>query len=114
MTVIWIGLCLVSVPARLEAKAWLNGHIVEMRSDGFVLQTRFYRYIVHTDDTEVRCKKQRLPLTDWQLQDLVTVEGSFRYDSVAPANSIMNRVGILCILPKRDIKPRRGHHGSRD
>jgi hypothetical protein len=52
MIVISVCVYLLSASVSLEAEAWLNRHIVEMRSDRFVLQTRFYRYIVHTDDTK--------------------------------------------------------------
>ncbi len=38
----------VCLPPNLDAKAWINGHIVEMRPDGFLLQMRLYRIAVHT------------------------------------------------------------------
>ena len=63
-------------PPNLDAKAWLNGHIVEIRPNGFLLQTRSYSIAIHTGaDTRVRCKKQSLSLTELEVQDLVTVEG---------------------------------------
>ena len=101
MIVISACFCLVLVPVSLEAKAWLNGHIVELKVDQFVLQTRFYRYIIHTGDTEVRCKKQRLPITDLQIHDLVTVEGRYWYDGSVGATKItIHRDYLAC----REIK----------
>ena len=44
-------------PPNLDARAWLNGHIVATRPAGFLLQMRFYSIAVHTAaDTRVRCK----------------------------------------------------------
>ena len=41
-------------PPNLDAKAWLNGHIAEMRPDGFLLKMRFSSIAVHTAaDTRV-------------------------------------------------------------
>jgi hypothetical protein len=38
----------------LDAKAWLNRHIAEMRPHGFLFQMRFYRIAAHTvADTQV-------------------------------------------------------------
>lgn len=99
--VVSVCLLLVAAPVTLQAKAWLNGHIVELHPDGFVLQTKFYRYIIHTGDTEVRCKKRRLPLTDLQVRDLVTVEGRYWYDGSVGATKItIHRDYLAC----REIK----------
>jgi len=105
MIAICAVLCLVCVPVRLDAKAWLNGHIVKTRSDGFVLQTRFSRYIIHTDHTEVRCKKQHLPLTDLQLRDLVTVEGPHRYDGSVNATKITIHRDFLACRETKGSEP---------
>jgi len=52
----------------LDAKAWLNGHIVQLRPDGFILQTRFYPHInIHlSEQTTVRCKKHILKTMIWK------------------------------------------------
>jgi hypothetical protein len=107
MIVVCTALCVLCLAVKVDAKAWLNGHIAELRPDGFVLQTRFYRYIVHTDDVEVRCKKQRLPLSDLQLHDLVTVEGRYRYDDTVDATKVtIHRDFLAC----REIKgPKPAH-----
>ncbi len=77
-------------PSNLDAKTWLNGHIVEMRPDGFLLETRFYRIPIHTaTDTKVRCKKRSLSLTDLEVKDLVTVEGTSMHDGSIQAMKVM-------------------------
>ena len=52
----------------LDAKAWLDGHIVQLRPDGFILQTRFYPHInIHlSEQTTVRCKKHILKTMIWK------------------------------------------------
>jgi hypothetical protein len=89
-------------PPHLDAKAWLNGHIAEMRPDGFLLQTRFYSIAVHTAaDTRVRFKKQSLSVTDLEVQDLVTVEGSTNRDgSIVATKVTIHRDWLRC----REIK----------
>jgi hypothetical protein len=88
------SLCVVGIilscSLLLNAKAWQNGFIAELRPDGFVLQTRFYPHIiVHTTATTlVRCNKHSLPLSDLQLHDLVTVEGSYKHDGSTDATRI--------------------------
>ncbi len=85
-----ILLGILSSSALLHAKAWQSGFIAELRPDGFVLQTRFYPYIVvHTTGTTlVHCKKHSLPLSDLQLHDLVTVEGAYKRDGSTDATKI--------------------------
>jgi hypothetical protein len=85
-----VALWLAWFPARLEAKAWLNGHIIELRPDGFILQTRFYPHItVHiAADTIIRCKKRILKAGELQVQDLVTVEGRDKRDAGLEATKI--------------------------
>jgi hypothetical protein len=83
-------LAVLCFPFNLDAKAWLNRHIAEIRPDGFLLQTKFYSIAIHTAaDTKVRCKKQSLLLTDLQVQDLVTVEGSTRNDGNIEATKVI-------------------------
>jgi hypothetical protein len=86
-------------PPNLDAKAWLNGHIVEMRPDGFLLQMRFYSIAIHTAvDTKVRCKKQSFSLSDLEVQDLVTVEESTNRDgSVVATKIIIHRDWLRCL-----------------
>jgi hypothetical protein len=85
-------------PPNLDAKAWLNGHIVEIRPGGFLLETRFYRIAVHTAaDTKLRCKKQSLSLTSLEVQDLVTIEGSTNHDgSIAATKVTIHRDWLRC------------------
>jgi uncharacterized protein DUF5666 len=89
-------------PPSLDARAWLNGHIVEMRPDGFLLQMRFYSIAIHTTaDTNVRCKKQSLSSTDLEVEDLVTVEGSTNHDgSIVATKVTIHRDWLRC----REIK----------
>jgi len=85
-----VVLTILSSSVLLDAKAWQNGFIAELRPDGFVLQTRFYPHIVvHTTATTlVRCKKHFLLLSDLQLHDLVTVEGAYKRDGSIDATKI--------------------------
>ena len=86
LAIIFLVLC---CPSNLDARAWLNGHIVEVRSDGFSLETRYYRIAIHTTlDTKVRCKKQPLSLADLDAQDLITVEGVSMKDGSVMATKI--------------------------
>ena len=80
-------------PPDLDARSWLNGHIVEMRPDGFLLQMRFSSIAIHTGvHTKVRCKKQSLSLTD-----LVTVEGSTNHHgSIVATNITIHRDWLRC------------------
>jgi hypothetical protein len=89
---------IVCHPPNLDARAWLNGHIVEMRPDGFLLQMRFYSIAIHAGgDTKVRCKKQSLSLTDLEVQDLVTVEGSTNHHGSIVAKKItIHRDWLRC------------------
>ncbi len=95
-------------PLNLDAKTWLNGHIVEMRPDGFLLQMRFYSIAIHTGaDTKVRCKKQPLSLTDLEVQDLVTVEGSTYHDrSIVATKVTIHRDWLRC----REVKSSKPCH----
>jgi hypothetical protein len=79
----------------LDAKAWLNGHIVQLRPDGFILQTRFYPHInIHlSEQTPVRCKKHILKTTDLEMDDLITVEGLERTASSKPQRSLFTAIG---------------------
>jgi hypothetical protein len=86
LAIIFLVLC---CPSNLDARAWLNGHIVELRSDGFSLETRYYRIAIHTTPhTKVRCKKQPLSLADLAAQDLITVEGVSMKDGSVMATKI--------------------------
>ncbi len=100
MIVICAALCVAWLPVGLEAKVWLNGHIVELRPDGFVLQTRFYPHITVdiAGDTVIRCKKRVLNAKDLVADDLVTVEGRDRQVeacSISGAASVEDRRRIL-------------------
>ncbi len=99
LLLVGISLSVLCVPLNLEAKAWLNGHIVELRPDGFTLQTRFYPHItVHISaDTVVRCKKQVLKASDLQPHDLVTVEGrDKRGDGIDATKITIHRDWLKC------------------
>ncbi len=95
-------------PPNLDANAWLNGYIAEMRPDGFLLQMRFYSIHVHTAvDTRVRCKKQSLSLSDLEVQDLVTVEVSTNHKgSVLATKVTIHRDWLRC----REIKGSKPRH----
>jgi Domain of unknown function (DUF5666) len=95
LVIMFVAVC---HPSHLDAKAWLNGHIMEMKPDGFLLQMRFYRIAVHTAvDTQVRCKKQSLSLTDLEVQDLVTIEGSKNHDgSIVATKVTIHRDWLRC------------------
>jgi hypothetical protein len=71
-----LAIVFLATPRGLDAKARLNGHIVRLRPDGFILRTRFYpRINVHlSEQTTVRCKKHILKAIDLEMDDLVTVE----------------------------------------
>ena len=96
-------------PAGLEAKTWLNGHIVELRSDGFILQSRFYPQITVriAADTLIRCKKQVLNAGDLQVDDLVTVEGRKKHgDGIDATKITIHRGWLKC----KEIKGPIPHH----
>jgi hypothetical protein len=94
-------LCALCYPLNLDAKDWLSGHIVEIRADGFLLETRFYRIAIHTaTDTKVRCKKQSLSLADLEAQDLVSVEGSSKHGIFQAMKVTIHRDWLRC----REIK----------
>jgi hypothetical protein len=93
-------------PPNLDAKTWLNGHIVEIRPNGFLLQTRSYSIAIHTGaDTRVRCKKQSLSLTELEVQDLVTVEGSTNHDESIVATKVTTHRDWLRCREFKGSKP---------
>ena len=103
-----IAIVLFTTPPGLDAKAWLNGHIVQLRPDGFILQTRFYPQInVHLSElTLVRCKKHLLKTTDLEMDDLVTVE-DVEKDGIIEATKItIHRDWLKC----REIKGKNPAH----
>jgi hypothetical protein len=82
----------------IEAKAWLNGHIVELRPDGFVLRTRFYPHItVHLSrETTARCKKHVLKVDELEADDWVTVEGHDKCGVIEETKITIHRDWLTC------------------
>jgi hypothetical protein len=91
-------LTMLSHPPVIEAKAWLNGHIVELRPDGFVLRTRFYpRITVHlSQETKARCKKHVLKVDELEADDLVTVEGHDKGGVIEATKITIHRDWLKC------------------
>ena len=106
----FLGVILMTVshPPVIEAKAWLNEHIVELRPAGFVLRTRFYPHItVHPpQETTVRCKKHVLKVDDLEADDLATVEGHDKGGVIEATKITIHRDWLKC----REIKGSKPAH----
>jgi len=95
---IFVALSFAGLPQELEGKAWLTGHIVELRPDGLILQTRYYPDIIvrFAAGTVIRCKKRFLKVSDLELHDLVTVEGRNKHGTIDAAKVTIHRDWLKC------------------
>src|SRR5262249_55244640 len=72
LRVIAFGVAVNPCTAQAQARAWINGHVVDMHTDRLVLRASFYPQIaVRFPDQAVVTVQE----TDPQANNLVTVEG---------------------------------------
>lgn len=91
-------LAALSRPPAIEAKAWLNGHIVELHGDSLIMCTRFRpRVAVHfSKATAVHCRQHALSVGDLKPDDLVTVESHVTGSSLEATRITLHRDPMNC------------------